>query len=488
MTGAIFLASLLFATWFMFARMKVNFTLSSVGLLLLLTFHGPAYWFYTRYWIHGDSYVNKLYDRSAEAVLNSPPSDGIMPPIANVPVIYDHLARLSGDVAFNSALANLDVAMALLLLGTVLGFFLADRAMGSDQSHMSAAITTWQNSRPDSCLKRRWARAVFWVLVALCSAALILLYLQTEKFSLVYKYFFTVGNEIEKIKWRRESGGFSYFWNLFFATIAIFATVYAMNEIRFSKLIGIFIALSFIALIIFGKMAYLSKAPVIVYIVQICLAVNIARSLKVSKTAAVSLLAILGGGAVLMVFVANSNLQGLGNALIFLFYRLFMIPNESLIEYFLAFPNYLPHTYGLENRFIAFFLGEPKILESYWRVAEVLRGVGGSTTTAMFTGDAWAEFSWIGVIIFPIAFGSMLRFLDIILIGKIGKTSASIAGLSLGYYGIFIALSTSLFTALLTGGISMIPILVMISGLAPSWWLPGTSKANQFPRTPPSSL
>jgi oligosaccharide repeat unit polymerase len=476
MTGAIFLASLLFATWFMFERLRVNFTLSSVGLLLLLTFHGPAYWFYTRYWIHGTSFLNKIYDRSAESVASGGTSSGILPP--TIAPAYDHLARLSGDPAFGASMANLDIAMALLFLGTVLGFFLADRVVGNDQSQISAAIISWQNSRLSSSLKQRGAKVVFWSLVAICSIALVFLYLQTDKFDLVYRYFFIAGNEVEKIKWRRESGGFSYFWNLFFSTIAIFATVYAINEVRFNKLIGFLFALSFIALIIFGKMAYLSKAPVVVYALQICLAFIIARSLNVSKYAATSLLAILVCGALLMVFVANSSMHGLGNALIFLFYRLLMIPNESLVEYFLAIPNYISHTYGLDNRFIAFASGQPKLLESYWRVAEVLRGVGGSTTTAMFIGDSWAEFSWAGVIIFPIVFGGLLRCLDILLIRKLGKTSASIAGLSLGYYGIFIALSTSLFTALLTGGILMIPFLVIIGGFAPSWASAKTSAAS----------
>jgi hypothetical protein len=459
-TGAIFLASLLFAIWFMLARLKVNFTLSSVGLVLLVAFHGPAYWIYTRYWIHGNTFLNKVYDKSAERVL---------PPGSDISKTYDHLARLSGDPAFNSALANLDLAMALLFLGALLGFFLADRVIGSDQVQMNAAMVTWQKSPLSSCLKNRWAKAVFWSLMALCSIALLLLYLQTQKFGLVYKYFFTTGSEIEKIAWRRGSGGFSYFWNLFFSTIAIFATVYAISELRFSRVVGPLLALVFIGLVIFGKMAYLSKAPVVVYVLQICLAMLIARSLNLSRLAVISLVAILVSGALLMVFVANSGMHGLVNALVFLFYRLFMIPNESLVEYFLAFPNYLSHTNGLDNRFIAFALGEPKLLESYWRVAEVLRGVGGSTTTAMFIGDSWAEFAWAGVIVFPIVFGALLRSLDVVLIVKLGKTPASIAGLSLGYYGTFIALSTSFFTALLTGGMLMIPILVIISGMAPSW-------------------
>lgn len=68
----------------------------------------------------------------------------------------------------------------------------------------------------------------------------------------------------------------------------------------------------------------------------------------------------------------------------------------------------------------------------------------------------------------PIAFGLLLRFVDIVLITKLGKNPAPIARLSPLYYGIFTTFSAPLFTALLAGGILMIPFLVIIGGLARS--------------------
>lgn len=460
LTGLIFLASMLFATWYLLCRLNVNFTLSSVCLSLLLAFHGPAYWFYTRHWIVGSTFFNKLYDASSGT---SRPSDlGVDP-------AYDHLRRLLTDAAFGDSLAKLDIAMASLFGGVILGFIFTDWVFGNNRARMHTAISNWQSSELLPCLTQRWIMLAFWSLIATCSIAMAALYIQSDKLDMVYQYFFSSGSEVDKIRWRRESGGFTYGWNIYFSTLAVFATVYALVEMRFAKLIGPLTALSFVALVVFGKMAYLSKAPVVVYILQICIAAIIARSLKVSTLAIFVLAALLGCMALAMVFVANSDMGDLTSAGIFLFYRLFMIPNESLVEYFLAFPNYLPHTHGLDNRFIAYFSGEPKLLESYWRTAEVIRGVGGSTTTAMFIGDAWAQFAWTGVFVFPVAFGCLLRSLDTFLVVKLGKTAASIAGLSLGYYGIFIAISTSLFTALLTGGLLMIPVLAIIGGPVPSW-------------------
>lgn len=456
LTGLIFLASMLYAFWYLLCRLRVNFTLSSVSLLLLIAFHGPAYWFYTRHWIYGGTFLNKLYDSSSGS--SRPPDLGVNP-------AYDHLRRLLTDPAFNDSLAKLDIAMASLIGGIIVGFMFTDWVGGNNRARIHAAISNWESSELRPCLEQRWIALAFWLTIATCSIAMALLFIQSGKIHIVYQYFFSSGSEVEKIRWRREHGGFTYSWNLFFSTIAVFGSVYALVEMRFTKLFGWILASSFVMLVIFGKMAYLSKAPIVVYILQMCIAAIIMRSLKVSTLAVFGLAALLGCTTLAMVFIANSDIGDLVSAATFLFYRIFMIPNESLVEYFLAFPNYLPHTHGLDNRFIAYFLGEPKLLESYWRTAEVIRGVGGSTTTAMFIGDAWAQFAWAGVLVFPLALGCLLRSLDIFLVAKLGKTAASIAGLSLGYYGIFIALSTSLLTALLTGGLLMIPALVILGSL-----------------------
>ncbi len=171
---------------------------------------------------------------------------------------------------------------------------------------------------------------------------------------------------------------------------------------------------------------------------------------------------------VVVAFVANPTLAGVGEVLEFLFYRVFMIVNEGLLEYFAAIPYVLPHTWGTQSSWVAaLFQSEPQ-MATFWLVGEVHRGVSGSTTTVMFMGDAWVDFAWAGVVLVPVIAGLLLRWLDIQLIVRRGKTVVTIAGLALGHYGIFIALSTALQTAMVTGGLLFVlPLVALISGGQP---------------------
>ena len=66
-----------------------------------------------------------------------------------------------------------------------------------------------------------------------------------------------------------------------------------------------------------------------------------------------------------------------------------MIVNESLVEYFSAIPYVIDYSW---NPLPGWLTAETKIA-TYWLVGEAHRGVMGSTTTAMFLGDAWADLS-----------------------------------------------------------------------------------------------
>jgi hypothetical protein len=141
-----------------------------------------------------------------------------------------------------------------------------------------------------------------------------------------------------------------------------------------------------------------------------------------------------------------------------------MIANESLLEYFAAIPSIIDHSWGLQISWVAALLDEQVRLPTYWLVGEVHRGVLGSTTTAMFLGDAWGDFAWFGIVIASFVLGTLTRWIDIQLIVLRGRSVFTVAGLALGQYGVFVALSTSLQTALLTGGLLLVvPLVMMLS-------------------------
>ena len=76
----------------------------------------------------------------------------------------------------------------------------------------------------------------------------------------------------------------------------------------------------------------------------------------------------------------------------------------------------------------------------------------------MFIADAWADFSWIGVLGFAFIAGAFVKLVDLYAFRN-GKTDESIAIMAGIIYSIFIALSTSLTTSMLTGGLLTIPFL-----------------------------
>lgn len=146
------------------------------------------------------------------------------------------------------------------------------------------------------------------------------------------------------------------------------------------------------------------------------------------------------------------------SGLSFLYYRTFDIPNEVLLEYFSAIPAVIPHSWGHSVRALLDGAVPTENLQTYYAVAEVTRNSLLSTSNAMFVGDAWAQFSWYGVVFVSLMAGFLVRLIDLYSQknGYTDQTAALIAGCS---FGIFTILSTAFTTGLLTGGLALVPLL-----------------------------
>jgi hypothetical protein len=271
-------------------------------------------------------------------------------------------------------------------------------------------------------------------------------------------------SEFDKILLRREGGGSGfYLYNLALGNVIPFVA-FAMLAMWMARVPRIkWPALGFVILVAIGKAATLSKAPLAVFALQCAIVWLLMRRLTVSWKVSASLAAVAGILFVLVSWVANPSGDELMLILEFLFYRVFMVVNEGLLEYFAAIPSVIPHSWGTQSSWIAaLFQVDPK-LQTFLLVGEVHRGVLGSTTTVMFMGDAWADFAWGGVVVVAFLAGALVRWIDVRLIVRQGKTVATIAGLALGHFGLFIAVSTSLQTALVTGGLAfVVPLVAMI--------------------------
>jgi hypothetical protein len=276
----------------------------------------------------------------------------------------------------------------------------------------------------------------------------------------ILNYFDSSESELEKILLRVEKGATPYYlYNLLLSSIAPFlamiALCAAMNRKRDYSLW--FLATSLLGVVLLGKFGTLSKAPPVIFALQIVFLFVLLRggSLSFGTTMGMFLIA-----AILFGFIVNATIPDIDSIaiLIFLYYRVFDIPNEVLLEYFAAIPQSLSHGYGAG--IFPFLRGgsDSHYIPAMSSVAELSRSSFISTSNSLFIGDAWAEFGWIGVALFSFIAGVLLFSYDRFAFrgGRNDEAACLVAG---GAYGVVTLMSTALNTALITGGLLILPIL-----------------------------
>jgi hypothetical protein len=207
-----------------------------------------------------------------------------------------------------------------------------------------------------------------------------------------------------------------------------------------------------------GKLETLSKAPIALFLIQLFLVSYLIfrNSITWRVSLASLLLALIIFYPVIRLAIPESD--GLG-VLHFFYYRAFDISNEALLEFFGAFPERISHTWGANIRTLAMIWGLD-YTPAFDLVSRVWRGTGGSTTTAMFIADAWADFSYWGVLGFSIAAGVICRAIDVTLLTR-GKTILAISVLAATFLGIYNLMISALPTAMLSGGLLITPLMAI---------------------------
>src|SRR5258708_5329428 len=140
----------------------------------------------------------------------------------------------------------------------------------------------------------------------------------------------------------------------------------------------------------------------------------------------------------------------------FLFYRVFEVPSESLLETFGAVPFWFPHTMGANIRGLAALIGTD-FIPGYSVIARLWHGSDVLSSNALFIADAWIAFSYIGVLAFSILAGVLCRTIDAFFLVE-GKTIVSVSVLAATSFGIFTLLISALNTAAITGGLLLAPV------------------------------
>lgn len=419
-------ASMLVALVFLWRRAIVSLALAPTLLTLLLVLHGPAYLYYARIWGPHHAFFAQIL------AVESPGSDVI---------------------------GSLDIAIGITFLGTCSGIAIADLLLGCNPRAMRSALRDW-HGQPMEIAAAATNRAMF--IGVLGAAFLFITAIANSHPERIWHFLKSQEGEFEKIALRRELAQFDSYWYLLLKNTVIPFSAYALLALARcgyrTAWLGVLVV---VPTLLIANLATLSKAPIVVLCMLLALTEVVRHTLR-PRPRTLVLLA-LGGATLLltMVLIAIRTLEGMEAALEFLFYRTFMIPNEVLLEYFAAIPSQLPHTWGADSGWFRSLTGQDPQPALFWLVGEVHRGSRASTSTAMFLGDAWGGFSWIGVMVVPLIAGTVVRSLDIALIVRRRKSAGVVAGLVLGHYGLFIALTTAFQTALLSGGLALVLPLAM---------------------------
>jgi hypothetical protein len=284
-------------------------------------------------------------------------------------------------------------------------------------------------------------------------------FIYTGKLGQIHTFFSLDLSSSEKRDFRAEfAGGGDYFYQLLVASVAPFLSFLLLvkglaGKDRYLLPIGLLMCGAALA----GKVGTFQKVPWLVYLLQLMVVFQARRRLEFGMARAIVFSVVLLAGAAAAALIAIPDLD---SAMIFewLGYRFLEVNNEVVYQTMYVYPRFLPHTWGMNIGILHALFGSGDLLSAHSRVATFF-GADGATFDSFFIGDAWVDFSYGGVILMSIIVGYVVKSIDLFVL-SLGKRPLAIALIGSNMYGLFELQVTSAFTAFLTGGLLLIPLLV----------------------------
>ncbi len=367
------------------------------------------------------------------------------------------------------------IAMWFCLL---LGIELARATWPSLTARSERAVSSWKSTPMTDRTHGDQMLAAIGILVALYLVAVFLYFGKPSQFL----HYLSLQLSTDKSKFRQDFGAEGgYLYQTLASSVAPFLSFLlflkgAVSRKRSLQIIGLLVG----AMALAGKITTYAKTPWLVFVLQTIIVFQATRSLKfgVGRFLFFSITLLLG--VVLAVVVAIPQLDFAG-IVEFLVYRFVEINNEVIYQTFYVYPDYLPHTWGMNIGLIHGIFGSGDLVSAHTRVASFFGAVG-ATFDSFFIGDAWVDFSYGGVIVMSLAVGFVVKSVDVF-VTSLGKTPLSLALLGSGMYGLFQLEVTSAFTAFFSGGLVLIPLLASLSaGLVND--LSGRYRTRGMPHAP----
>jgi hypothetical protein len=430
--------AILGATFYVYFKSRLFLTATTMLLGSLLLIYGIEYVIYT---LTGGERTFLIHRMLGEIGVAQP--------------VFSNIKKTVPD--FNAVLISMNFSIALMYAGIIGGIEIVDRTFPKQISTMDVALLGW-NAQPlrDPIGGSR-------ILIFLISA-LILFMLSVsiaENHLGTIANFFSITDDVARSAYRLNHGGSAnYIYRLILATIGPMLVIWGMlaGWLSRSRILMLVAALLFLTIMV-GKLATLSKSPPAFFALQLIFAASLVFTNRLTLRTALGAVCVL----VLILYptirVVLASAKG-REVLEFVYYRVLEVPNQALIEYFAVFPSLHPYMWGANLRPVAMLMGHD-YLPAYSIVAYSWLGNYDTTENALFIADAWAEFSYIGVIFSGVIAGVICRSIDATFL-VYGKTVAAVSVMAAAFIGVFTLLSTALNTALISGGLLLGPIFAVL--------------------------
>jgi hypothetical protein len=432
-------AAMFVAALYLFFKLRLFLTTTTMLIGSLLLIYGPAFLSYTLSAGEPGFLINRLSG-----------SVGVPHPIFSI-----IKAKVSD---LDAVVIAMNLSIALMYAGIITGVEAVDRLIPKRVATMRTALTNWNAQVLQDEIRDH--RILLTVILAL--VVLMLFFSITENhISTIWNFLSISGHDdAARNAFRSNHGGsHNYLYRLVLGAVAPMFVIWGLlaGGLSGSRSWSLLLAASLLFMVTFiGKSDTLSKAPPAFFLIQLMVAAFLAFTNKITWRSA---LGAASGVALILYAVTRlvmASSQGMV-ALKLVYSRAFEATNQALLENFATFPFIHPYMWGANLRPVAMLMGLPYI-PSFSIVAYTWYGTYGVTSPALFVADAWADFSYAGVIGFSVIAGAVCRSIDAIFLVH-GKTVVGVAVLGAAFFGIFTLLVTALNTALFSGGLLLAPIL-----------------------------
>jgi len=369
------------------------------------------------------------------------------------PSMFPVMKAKIGDLS--PVIEAVNFSLALMYLGVIVGIETINRLFPIRAASVEAELESWNKRR---ILDDERDHRLLLVVISILFFLMLFFSIKENHFGTIEQFFSIKGDNDARNLFRAKFGGSpSYLYRVVLSAVAPIFVIWGLLAGFLSRSWPLLVSASLLFLVtMVGKIETLSKAPPAFFIVQIMLAALLVRTNKIAWKTAVAGLVVTAAviyvtTRLIIVFPPGAS------AMEAVYSRVFEVENETLVENFAVFPHLHPFMLGANLRPIAMLMGVP-YTPAFNIVGYVWYNSYDITSPSLFIADAWADFSYVGVILYSIVAGAICRVLDLAFLAR-GKSVVAISVLGATLVGVLTLLTTALNIALVTGGLLLAPLL-----------------------------